>query len=160
MERRGHRVRALRRRLQRVCASQRRAGERVMALLRKLYGRASSEGEREQDAVARVFGRKFSATPVGGAGRRGQARGGEQGNGDVQANASGELTRASSGTQSLKRSGGTAAASIVRGWKAYFRLAQTPRVWRELDEWMRHRLRAIAAQALEARQDDLPGVDG
>ena len=32
---------------------------------------------------------------------------------------------------------------FVRGWKAYFGLAQTPRVWRELDEWMRHRLRAI-----------------
>jgi hypothetical protein len=31
----------------------------------------------------------------------------------------------------------------VLGWKAYFRLAQTPKIWRELDEWMRHRLRAI-----------------
>ena len=29
------------------------------------------------------------------------------------------------------------------GWKGYFQLAQTPRVWRELDEWLRHRLRAI-----------------
>ena len=29
------------------------------------------------------------------------------------------------------------------GWKAYFAMAQTPRVWRELDEWLRHRLRAI-----------------
>ena len=28
-------------------------------------------------------------------------------------------------------------------WQAYFRLAQTPRVWRELDEWLRHRLRTI-----------------
>jgi len=26
---------------------------------------------------------------------------------------------------------------------AYFRLAQTPRVWQELDQWMRHRMRAI-----------------
>ena len=31
----------------------------------------------------------------------------------------------------------------VLGWKAYFGLAQTPKVWRELDEWMRHRMRAI-----------------
>ena len=31
----------------------------------------------------------------------------------------------------------------VLGWKAYFGMAQTPRVWRELDEWLRHRLRAI-----------------
>jgi hypothetical protein len=31
----------------------------------------------------------------------------------------------------------------VPGWKGYFRLAQTPRVMRELDEWLRHRLRAV-----------------
>lgn len=29
------------------------------------------------------------------------------------------------------------------GWKAYFRLAQTPKVMRGLDEWLRHRLRAV-----------------
>ena len=29
------------------------------------------------------------------------------------------------------------------GWKAYFGLVQTPKVWRELDGWLRHRLRAI-----------------
>ena len=29
------------------------------------------------------------------------------------------------------------------GWKAYFRLAQTPRVFWRLDEWLRHRLRAL-----------------
>ncbi|MGH0256713.1 group II intron maturase-specific domain-containing protein [Sinorhizobium meliloti] len=31
----------------------------------------------------------------------------------------------------------------VLGWKAYFRLAQTPRLFKELEEWMRHRVRAI-----------------
>lgn len=31
----------------------------------------------------------------------------------------------------------------VPGWKAYFRLAQTPKVMRELDKWLRHRLRAL-----------------
>jgi RNA-directed DNA polymerase len=29
------------------------------------------------------------------------------------------------------------------GWKEYFRLADTPRIFRDLDEWIRHRLRAI-----------------
>ena len=29
------------------------------------------------------------------------------------------------------------------GWKAYFGLAQTPGICRALDEWLRHRLRAI-----------------
>src|SRR3546814_16983388 len=29
------------------------------------------------------------------------------------------------------------------GWKGYFRLAQSKSLWRRLDEWIRHRLRAI-----------------
>ena len=33
--------------------------------------------------------------------------------------------------------------SNLLGWKSYFGLAQTPGVWRRLDEWLRHRLRAI-----------------
>ena len=52
--------------------------------------------------------------------------------------------------QLTRRSGGRSMAQVVeklrpymRGWKAYFGMAQTPRVWRELDEWLRHRLRAI-----------------
>ena len=33
--------------------------------------------------------------------------------------------------------------SFLVGWKAYFRLADTPRVFNALDRWIRHRLRAI-----------------
>jgi hypothetical protein len=33
--------------------------------------------------------------------------------------------------------------SYLPGWKAYFRLAETPGVFRELDQWIRHRLRAL-----------------
>jgi RNA-directed DNA polymerase len=29
------------------------------------------------------------------------------------------------------------------GWKGYFQFAQTPKIFRELDEWIRHRLRAL-----------------
>jgi len=29
------------------------------------------------------------------------------------------------------------------GWKAYFRLADTPGIFRGIDEWLRHRLRAL-----------------
>jgi RNA-directed DNA polymerase len=52
--------------------------------------------------------------------------------------------------QLTRRSGGRSMAQVVEklrpyllGWKAYFGLAQTPTVWRELDKWLRHRLRAI-----------------
>jgi RNA-directed DNA polymerase len=52
--------------------------------------------------------------------------------------------------QLTRRSGGRSMQQVVDrlrayllGWKAYFRLAQTPRLWRDLDRWIRHRLRAI-----------------
>ena len=48
------------------------------------------------------------------------------------------------------RSGGRSMPDVVTrlrsymlGWKGYFQLAQTPKIWRKLDEWLRHRLRAI-----------------
>lgn len=52
--------------------------------------------------------------------------------------------------QLTRRSGGRSMAEVIArlrpyllGWKAYFGLAQTPKIWRMLDEWLRHRLRAI-----------------
>jgi hypothetical protein len=33
--------------------------------------------------------------------------------------------------------------SYLLGWKQYFRLAETPKVLRELDKWIRHRLRMV-----------------
>ncbi len=48
------------------------------------------------------------------------------------------------------RSGGRSISEVIErlraymlGWKAYYALAQTPSVLRKLDEWVRHRLRAI-----------------
>jgi RNA-directed DNA polymerase len=31
----------------------------------------------------------------------------------------------------------------LAGWKAYFRIAETPRVFADIDKWVRHRLRAL-----------------
>ncbi|VCU72036.1 Group II intron, maturase-specific domain [Pigmentiphaga humi] len=52
--------------------------------------------------------------------------------------------------QLTRRSGGRSLAQVVQrlrpyllGWKAYFGLSQTPGVWRGVDEWLRHRLRAV-----------------
>jgi hypothetical protein len=33
--------------------------------------------------------------------------------------------------------------SYLTGWKLYFQMAETPRTFRSLDEWLRHRLRAV-----------------
>jgi len=52
--------------------------------------------------------------------------------------------------QLTRRSGGRSRPEVVQrlrpyvlGWKAYFGLSQKPKVWRELDQCLRHRLRAI-----------------
>jgi len=34
-------------------------------------------------------------------------------------------------------------ATFLRGWKGYFGFCDTPSVWRDLDQWIRHRLRAM-----------------
>ncbi len=52
-----------------------------------------------------------------------------------------EMTRRSCGRSLLEVT--ERLRAYVPGWKAYFQLAQTPRVFRELDEWIRHRLRAL-----------------
>lgn len=51
--------------------------------------------------------------------------------------------------EQTRRTRGMSLASVFEGlrakllgWKSYFRLADTPKIFRELDEWIRHRLRA------------------
>ena len=124
-----------------VYVRSRRAGERVMALLRRLYGRLHLTVNEAKSAVASVFGRKFLGyafwvAPGGGVKRR-VADKAITAFKDRIRHLTPRLTGRSLAavTQRLR--------SFVLGWKAYFRLAQTPKVWRELDEWMRHRLRAI-----------------
>jgi RNA-directed DNA polymerase len=124
-----------------VYVRSRKAGERVMALLRQLYGKLRLSVNEAKSAVASVFGRKFLgyafwAAP-GGAIKRRVA--------DKPMAAFKHRIR-----QLTRRSGGRSMAEVaerlrsyILGWKAYFRLAQTPKVWKELDQWMRHRLRAI-----------------
>ena len=124
-----------------VYVRSRKAGERVMALLRRLYGKLRLSVNETKSAVASVFGRKFLGYAFwggsGGAIKRRVA--------DKPMAAFKHRIR-----QLTRRSGGRSMAEVVErlrsyvlGWKAYFRLAQTPRVWKELDQWMRHRLRAI-----------------
>ncbi|KVN96775.1 group II intron reverse transcriptase/maturase [Burkholderia ubonensis] len=124
-----------------VYVRSRRAGERVMALLRRLYGRLRLKVNETKSAVASVFGRKFLGYSFWVApGREIRRRVADKPLSTFRQRIR-ELTR---------RSGGRSMQDVVQrvrvyllGWKAYFRLAQTPKVWRELDEWLRHRLRAI-----------------
>jgi RNA-directed DNA polymerase len=124
-----------------VYVRSRRAGERVMALLRRLYGKLQLTINEGKSAVASVFGRKFLGYSLW------VARGRE-----VKRRVADKplATFKQRVRQLTRRSGGRSMTQVVEklrpyllGWKAYFGLAQTPGVWRELDEGLRHRLRAI-----------------
>jgi RNA-directed DNA polymerase len=124
-----------------VYVRSRKAGERVMALLRRLYGNLRLTVNETKSAVASVFGRKFLGysfwvAPGGVIKRRVATK---------------PLTTFKQRIRQLtRRPGGRSMQDVadrlrsyVVGWKAYFRLAQTPWVWLELDQWMRHRVRAV-----------------
>lgn len=124
-----------------VYVRSRKAGERVIALLRRLYGRLKLSINEAKSAVASVFGRKFLGyafwVAPGGVIKRRVA--------DKPMAMFKQRIR-----QLTCRSGGCSLPDVadrlrpyVLGWKAYFRLADTPRVWRDLDQWLRHRMRAI-----------------
>ncbi|MGH8831430.1 MAG: group II intron reverse transcriptase/maturase [Polaromonas sp.] len=117
-----------------------RAGERVMALLRKLYAKLHLQVNEAKSAVANVFGRKFLGysfwVAKGAVVKRRVA--------DKPMTTFKQRIR-----QLTRRSGGRSVPDVVErlrpyvmGWKAYFGLSQTPKVWRRLDEWLRHRMRA------------------
>lgn len=124
-----------------VYVGSRRAGERVMAYLRKLYTSLKLQINEAKSAVASAFGRKFLGYALWVAkGKEVKCAVAKKALDDFKARIR-QLTR---------RSGGRSMEQVVErlrpyllGWKAYFGLAQTPKVWRELDEWLRHRLRAI-----------------
>ncbi|RZF28086.1 group II intron reverse transcriptase/maturase, partial [Paraburkholderia sp. UYCP14C] len=124
-----------------VYVRSRRAGERVMALLRRLYGRLRLKVNEAKSAVASVFGRKFLGYSFWGApGREVKRRVADKPLATFRQRIR-ELSARSCG-RSLREVVQQVRAYLL-GWKAYFRLAQTPKVWRELDKWMRHRLRVI-----------------
>ncbi|MFM5038365.1 group II intron reverse transcriptase/maturase [Aeromonas veronii] len=117
------------------------AGERVMALLRQAYARLRLTVNETKSKVASCFGRKFLGYSFWVAPK-----------GEIKCKMATKAlaTYKQRIRQLTRRSIGRSMGEIVerlkpyvRGWKAYFRLSQTPNVWRRLDEWMRHRLRAI-----------------
>jgi RNA-directed DNA polymerase len=118
-----------------------RAGERVMALLQNLYGGLKLKINEGKSAVASVFGRKFLGYSFWVA-RAGEVK---------RRVADKPLATFRHRVRKLtRRCGGRSMREVVDqlrpyllGWKAYFRLAQTPGVWRKLDAWLRHRMRAI-----------------
>jgi group II intron reverse transcriptase/maturase len=117
------------------------AGRRVLAGLRKLYDRLHLKVNEAKTTVACVYGRKFLGyclwRSAGDEVKRavaGQAI-------DAFKQRIRQLTRRTCGRNLSEVAGEL--RRYLPGWKAYFRLAQTPQVFRALDEWLRHRLRAL-----------------
>ena len=117
------------------------AGERVLRGMRKLYERLHLKVNEAKTAVTSAFGRKFLGY-------------------SLWLNPWGNVRRAVAGEaiksfkrrirQITRRTRGRSLSEVaddlrryLPGWKAYFRLAQTPRIFRSLDEWLRRRLRAL-----------------
>lgn len=124
-----------------VYVRSRRAGERVLQALRRQYAKLRLRLNEEKSTVAKPQARKFLGYSFW------YAKGG--------------VVKRRVAPQALKtmkerirevtrRSGGRSLESVAKelreyltGWKEYFRLAETPGIFRALDEWIRHRLRAM-----------------
>jgi RNA-directed DNA polymerase len=117
------------------------AGERVLEGLRKLYDRLHLKVNEAKTAVAPASHRKF----LGYAFWYGPG-------GQVKCRVADKALKTFKQRirQFTRRSGGRNLTEIAErlraympGWNAYFQLAQTPKVFRTLDKWIRHRLRAV-----------------
>jgi RNA-directed DNA polymerase len=117
------------------------AGERVLGWLRRLYERLHLRVNEKKTKVGPVFGQKF----LGYCLRRWTR------NTVKIAVAPQALRTFKQRIRAVtRRTGGRSMNQVAEkmreylpGWKSYFRLAQTPRIFKDLDSWTRHRLRAI-----------------
>jgi hypothetical protein len=117
------------------------AGERVLTYLRRHYAQLHLRINEEKSAVTRVITRQFLGIAFwrgpGGRLRRRVA--------DKALETMKERVRQITG-----RSRGRSVLQVVAelkqyltGWHAYFGVAETPLVFRKVDEWIRHRLRQV-----------------
>ncbi|NHZ66105.1 group II intron reverse transcriptase/maturase [Massilia genomosp. 1] len=124
-----------------VYVRSKRAGERVMVLLRRCYAKLHLVVNEGKSAVASAFGRKFLGYSLWVArGKVVKLKVADKPLATFKQRIR-ELTRRSCGrsmAQTVDK-----LRSYMLGWKGYFKLAQTPKIWKKLDEWLRHRLRAI-----------------
>jgi RNA-directed DNA polymerase len=117
------------------------AGERVMASLRKLFGRLKLRVNEAKSKVRRATESKFLGFSFWvAAGRVIKRRVAHEALSRMKEQVR-AMTRRSAGKslpQLCEKLG-----TYLTGWKAYFRIADTPRAFADIDGWIRHRLRAV-----------------
>jgi RNA-directed DNA polymerase len=118
-----------------------RAGQRVMELLRRLFGRLRLRVNESKSAVDLANHRKILGYSI--------ANGPDR---TVKLRVAGKPLAVLKGRirQITGRTGGRSMRQVVEelqeylpGWRNYFSLAETPTTFDELDKWIRHRLRAL-----------------
>ncbi len=124
-----------------VSVRSRRAGQRVLAGLQKLYARLRLQINEAKSAVELAIRRQFLGFSF-----------------CVAATACVKLRVAGKALDAMQasvrelsgRNGGRRVPTVVRelagcltGWREYFKLADTPGIFRDLDPWIRHRLRCL-----------------
>jgi RNA-directed DNA polymerase len=118
-----------------------RAGERVLQSMRCIYAKLHLKVNEAKTTVGIAFGRKF----LGYCFRRWS---------DNKVKIAVAPKALDTFKQRIRlitcRVGGRSMAQVAErlraympGWKSYFRLAETPTTFKDLDSWLRHRLRAI-----------------
>jgi RNA-directed DNA polymerase len=125
----------------RVFVRSRRAGERVLDHLRKLYGKLHLRVNEAKSAVAPVWDRDFLGYSMWvSAGRVVRLRVAQKALDKLRGRV----------RQITGRQGGRSMTAVVgelrsylTGWRNYFGLADTPRIFATLDQWIRRRLRAL-----------------
>jgi len=124
-----------------VYTGSQRAANDAMATLKQLFARLRLEVNESKSAVAQVWSRTFLGYSYWvAAGRVVRPR--------VAPAALAEMKNRVRAITS--RSGGRSLPKVAEelrgyltGWKLYFQLAETPHIFRELDKWLRRRLRAV-----------------
>ncbi len=124
-----------------VYVRSRRAGERVMRLLRRLFTGLKLRVNESKSAVdlairRKILGYSFWVAPGKVVKRRVSKKALQAMQNRVR-----EITQRNRG-RSIKEVVAEL-RSYLAGWKEYYRLADTPRIFSDLDEWIRHRLRAL-----------------
>jgi group II intron reverse transcriptase/maturase len=124
-----------------VYVRSRRAGERVMELLRRLYANLRLRVNEAKSAVdwatnRKLLGYSFWVAP----GRTVKRRVAKKALAAMKERV--RLITRRSGGRSIEQVAAELRGFLV-GWKGYFQLADTPGVFESLDQWIRHRLRAL-----------------
>ena len=124
-----------------VYTGSRRAANDAMATLKRLFARLRLQVNEAKSTVARAVDRKFLGYSFWVAvGRVVRPRVAPAALAEMKARV--RLITSRTGGRSMTTIA-TELRSYLTGWKLYFQLAETPRIFRDLDEWLRHRLRAV-----------------